>query len=172
MFLHAGLWHVAVNCYSLYLLGNLIEGTLGRWRFLAIYFLTGFLGNVASYWFSSPEIVGVGASGAVFGLLGAFVAYNWRRRELAMASANLRWVWTILLLNLVFAFVVPNIDHFAHIGGFVGGIAAGIAAEGAGRRGYRALAAAGGFAILLGLGILAAAIRTQQIRDLVLSLPP
>ncbi len=172
MFLHAGLWHVAVNCYSLFLLGNLIETSMGRIRFIAIYFVSGFLGSVASYWFSEPTIVGVGASGAVFGLLGAFVAYNWRRRELAMAAQNLRWVWTILVLNLVFAFIVPNIDHFAHMGGFVGGIAGGVAAEGFGRRGTRNAVSAAGFAVLIGIGMVAAMVRTDQIRELFAPLIP
>src|SRR5207245_7902717 len=78
MFLHAGLLHLALNMYALYLFGYLIEDAFGRPQFLAIYFITGFLASAASFAFGPVGEVGVGASGAILGLLGAWLAFNYR----------------------------------------------------------------------------------------------
>ena len=80
MFLHGGLLHLAINMYVLWVLGSVIEPAFGSKRFLAIYLISGLFGSVASYMFSAPDVAGVGASGAIFGLLGAWVAFNLRRR--------------------------------------------------------------------------------------------
>ena len=81
MFLHAGLWHIAFNAYALWIFGSMVEQELGRVRFLLIYFVTGIVASAASYAFGPYYAVGVGASGAVFGVFGAFVTYNYRRRR-------------------------------------------------------------------------------------------
>ena len=91
MFLHAGLWHIAFNAYALWIFGSIVEQELGRVRFLLIYFVTGIVASAASYAFGPYYAVGVGASGAIFGIFGAFVTYNYRRRHLAIAAARLRW---------------------------------------------------------------------------------
>ncbi len=74
MFLHAGLLHIAFNGWVLWVFGSQVERTFGSARMLAIFLVTGFLASVASYVFGSPLVVGVGASGAIFGLAGAFIA--------------------------------------------------------------------------------------------------
>ncbi len=163
MFLHAGLIHLLLNMYALYLFGYLIEAAFGKPRFIAIYFVSGFLASVASYSFSGVETVGVGASGAIFGLLGAWLAYNWRRRQLASASANLRWVLFLLLINLVFGLSIRGIDNFAHLGGFVGGILAGAAAEGFGRRPVTTVVQVVGLIALVALGVVLTVIRTAAL---------
>src|SRR5438105_6938482 len=91
MFLHGGVLHLLVNMYVLWVLGSVIEPAFGPRRFLAIYLVAGLFGSVSSFVFSAPQTVGVGASGAIFGLLGAWVAYNLRRRGSPAASAQLRW---------------------------------------------------------------------------------
>jgi membrane associated rhomboid family serine protease len=153
MFLHAGLIHLLFNMYALYLFGFVIERAVGSVRFLAIYFVSGFLASVASFAFGSPGTLGVGASGAIFGLLGAWVAYNLRRRGTAMASANLQWAAMIIGINLIFGFSVAGIDNLAHLGGLVSGVAAGWVAEGIGSRKVRPFVQGAGFVALIAVGV-------------------
>jgi membrane associated rhomboid family serine protease len=163
MFLHANLLHIAFNMYALYLFGYLIEGAFGKARFVAIYFVTGFLASVTSYTFSDPRSLGVGASGAIFGLLGAWVAYNYRRRGSAMASAQLRWALLLIGINLFLGFSFASIDNFAHIGGLISGAVAGWLAEGFGPRTYRTAVTAGGLALLVIVGIAMTVARTSAL---------
>ncbi len=122
-FLHAGLWHVGLNMFALWVLGGVVEPLLGRGRFLALYVLSALGGTVASYLFNSPLIVSVGASGAVFGLLGATLVL------LRRLDRDVSGVVVILLLNVVLGFVLPGIDWRAHLGGLLVGavVAAGFA---------------------------------------------
>ena len=152
IFLHAGLLHLALNSYGLYLFGNLVEQAFGRAGFLAIYLVGGFLASVSSFVFGSPYAVGVGASGAIFGLLGAWVAYNYRRRGTAFASANLRWAIMLVGINLLLGFSIAGIDNLAHLGGLVAGGAAGYLMEGFGPRDVRAFISIAGMAALVALG--------------------
>jgi membrane associated rhomboid family serine protease len=167
MFLHANLLHIAFNMYALYLFGYLVEGAFGKVRFIAIYFVGGFLASVTSYVFSDPRSLGVGASGAIFALLGAWVAYNYRRRGSAMASAQLRWAGILIAINLFLGFSIASIDNFAHIGGLISGAAAGFVAEGFGPRNTRTAATVGGFVVLVLIGMFLVADRTSAIRSLV-----
>ena len=132
MFLHAGLLHIAFNAYALWIFGSVVEQELGRVRFLLIYFVTGIVASAASYAFGPYYAVGVGASGAIFGIFGAFVTYNYRRRHLAIAAARLRGAVTLVVINMVLAFSIQGIDWRAHVGGFIAGLFAGFAAEGVG----------------------------------------
>jgi membrane associated rhomboid family serine protease len=163
MFLHANLLHIAFNMYALYLFGYLIEAAFGKARFIAIYFVTGFLASVTSYTFSDPRSLGVGASGAIFGLLGGWVAYNYRRRGSAMASAQLRMAMFLIAINLFLGFSFAGIDNFAHIGGLISGAVAGSLAEGFGPRNTRAAVTAGGLVILVLIGVVMATLRTSSL---------
>jgi rhomboid protease GluP len=153
MFLHVGLIHLLLNSWGLFLLGNLVEGVFGSARFVAIYFVTGFCASAASFAFGSPNRIAAGASGAIFGLLGAWLAYNWRRRELFLAQANLRGVVLLIGINLFLGFSVPGIDNTAHIGGLVAGVFAGLAAEGIGDGGIRTATKVAGLGLLLLVGV-------------------
>jgi membrane associated rhomboid family serine protease len=167
MFLHAGLLHIAFNAYALWLFGSSVESTLGRTRFVLVYFISGFLASVASYAFGAVDVIGVGASGAIFGIFGAFIAYNYRRRHLALAAANLRWATTMILLNVLLAFGFRGIDWRAHLGGVIAGVLAGTIAEGAGRdAAQRRIVQIAGFAALIVAGIALVVWRTNQIREL------
>jgi membrane associated rhomboid family serine protease len=166
MFLHLGLLHIAFNAYALWLFGSLIETNLGRTQMAVIYFVTGFLASVTSYAFGPTNVVGVGASGAIFGIFGAFIAFNYRRRHLAIASANLRWAATLLMLNLLLAFgFAGRIDWRAHLGGLVAGIVAGAVAEGWGTAPQRRLVRVVGFAALIAVGVVLTVWRTNELRD-------
>lgn len=153
MFLHAGLIHLAFNSYALYLLGFLVEDAFGKARFLAIYFIAGFLASVASFAFGPVAEVGVGASGAIFGLLGAWVAFNYRRRTSPMASANLRWALMLIGLNVILGFSIPGIDWRAHFGGLVAGALLGAVMEGFGPRALRPFVQVAGLIVLVAAGV-------------------
>ena len=132
MFLHFGWVHLAVNCFGLYIFGQMIEGIYGRNRFLVIYVLAGLAGGVASYAFNlshALQYTGVGASGAVLGLLGAMTAFFVRNRDMlgGMGSRTIIGLLLVAGINLAFGFIMPGVDNFAHIGGFAGGVALGLA---------------------------------------------
>ncbi|EPR13259.1 rhomboid family protein [Ruminiclostridium papyrosolvens] len=118
MFLHADIVHLAVNCYSIYIIGSQVEKIFGRGRFLAIYFVSGFIGSAASFAFSLNS--SVGASGAIFGLVGAMLYFSLRRPALLKSSYGANLI-TMLVINLAYGFMNKRIDNHAHIGGFVGG---------------------------------------------------
>ena len=93
--------------------------------------------------------MGVGASGAIFGIFGAFVAYNYRRRHLAIAAARFRSAVTLIVINMVLALSIQGIDWRAHVGGVHRGLFAGFAAEGVGTAANRRSILVVGFAGLL-----------------------
>jgi membrane associated rhomboid family serine protease len=163
MFLHASLLHIAFNSLVLYQLGNVVERTFGRLRMIAIYFVGGFLASVTSFLFSAPNVVSVGASGAVFALAGAWLVYNWRRRDLAFSAMNVRSIWLFLGLNLVIGLSLPGIDNSAHIGGFVAGLLAGAVVEGFGPRRTRLQVAVAGLVGLVAIGVVLVQWRTDRI---------
>jgi membrane associated rhomboid family serine protease len=166
MFLHAGILHVGFNAYALFLIGGMIEATYGRWKMVLIYFVTGFLAGAASYAFGPVTGLAVGASGAIFGIFGAFVAYNFRRRHLPLASANLRWALMLIALNAFLALGFSAIDWRAHLGGLVAGFVAGFVAEGWGPAGQRRIIQVLGFGALIAVGIALVLWRTNEIQQL------
>ncbi|WP_139905386.1 rhomboid family intramembrane serine protease [Clostridium thermarum] len=121
MFLHGGLLHIALNMYSLRMIGTLIEKIYGNGKFILIYFMSGIFGSVFSYVFSSPASVGVGASGAIFGLMGASVVYGIRMRK-KIGRDFLSHFFQVIVANLFLGFTISNIDNAAHIGGLLGGL--------------------------------------------------
>jgi membrane associated rhomboid family serine protease len=121
-FLHSGLLHLAVNMYSLWILGTLLEPAVGRVRFLLIYFVSLLAGSFGAL-LVSPNSLTVGASGAIFGLMGAAVLVMRQRGIDPMQSGLPLWIG----INLVFSFAVPGISYGGHIGGLVGGALAAIA---------------------------------------------
>jgi rhomboid protease GluP len=163
MFLHIGLLHIAFNSLALFVFGGLIEGALGSARMLALYFVTGFAASVTSYAFGSPDIAAAGASGAIFGLLGAWLVYNLRRRSLSLARSNMQSALFLIGINLVFGFTVPGIDNLAHIGGLIAGVVAGFAIEGFGPRATRAASRVGGLTLIVVVSLALAVWRTGQI---------
>ncbi|NLY91479.1 MAG: rhomboid family intramembrane serine protease [Firmicutes bacterium] len=120
LFLHAGWEHFLFNSLALFKLGGIVEKIFGPSRFLAIYFAAGLGGTVASVLFR-PDTVAVGASGAIFGLLGALIYFSIRCPQTAKGLFG-RSLWVTLGLNLVLSFVIPGIDYMGHLGGLVVGL--------------------------------------------------
>lgn len=119
VFLHQAVLHIAFNMLSLWWLGPPLEAALGRARFLALYLLSGLGGSALSYLLADPRQPSLGASGAIFGLLGA-TAVLMRR-----LNYDMRPVLVLLAINLVFTFTWHNIAWQAHVGGLVvGGLVA------------------------------------------------
>jgi membrane associated rhomboid family serine protease len=117
LFLHASILHIGLNMLSLYLFGSILERSLGRVRYLALYLVSGFGGSVAVL-LLAPTIGVVGASGAIFGLLGAFFVIQ---RGLGGNNASLL---VLIGINLVIGFVPgTNIAWQAHVGGLLVGAA-------------------------------------------------
>jgi len=164
MFLHLNIIHIGFNMWALYILGGPVESWYGEWRFVAIYFITGFFGSVASYAFGPVGELGVGASGAIFGLLGAFAVYNFRRRDNRMAYANLRVAITFIVLNLFISFYFRGIDWRAHVGGLVAGVVAGYLAEGFGPPETRKVVSVIGLFAMVVLGVVVAVGRSAAIK--------
>jgi rhomboid protease GluP len=120
MFLHGSILHIGFNMYALYNIGPSIERFYGHKRYLALYLLGGFAGNVASFIFSS--YVSVGSSTAIFGLLGAEGVFLYANREIFGQNARraLTQVIVIAAVNLMIG-LSPGIDNWGHVGGLIGG---------------------------------------------------
>jgi membrane associated rhomboid family serine protease len=151
MVLHGGLIHWAFNSWALWAFGPMLEGLLGRARFVALYVGSGLVGAGASFAFNQTAL-GVGASGAIFGLLGALVAYYFRRRQQG-GGAPLQNLLLVLLLNLFIASRNPQIDNLAHVGGFLAGVAAMALFDAAGPRNRSLEAAALAAPCLVGIAL-------------------
>ncbi len=121
MFLHGGLMHLAVNMYSLWILGREVETIFGTPRFLIVYTIGGLLGSVAS--FLLTDAPSVGASGAIFALVGGLAAFFLKNRKLLgdRARDSIQNIVVIVLINL-FIGTAGSIDNWAHMGGLVGGL--------------------------------------------------
>lgn len=119
MFLHADIVHLFCNCYSLYVIGPQIESFLGKGKFTVIYLFSGLIGSLLSMTLSS--FASIGASGAIFGLLGSLLYFGYHYR-LYLGTVLKSQIIPLILINLVYGFMVPGIDNAAHIGGLIGGI--------------------------------------------------
>lgn len=124
MFLHAGVIHLAFNMYALVIIGPLVERVYGKKKYIFIYFFSGIAASVFSYVFS-PQI-SIGASGAIFGLLGASLVFSIKMKE-RINKGYMYSILSVIVINLVLGFSASDIDNFGHIGGLVGGILSSIA---------------------------------------------
>ena len=154
MFLHLSVLHIASNMFTLLIVGPAVEVMLGKIRFLALYLIAGLGGSVASYLFSPGNSVGAGASGAIFGVMGAYVVLAHRRRQ------PLGVVVVLIAFNLVIGFT-GGIDWRDHLGGLVVGVLLALLYDYAGelRQPVRriVLTVGASLVVLAALGILVAA---------------
>jgi rhomboid protease GluP len=153
MFLHSGITHLALNMLSLYFLGSFIEEAFGRSHFFALYMLSGISGGLAYLYFGELDAPAVGASGAIFGLLGGVLGYSLGRGTFSWQNPLIRQLLILLALNLYLGFSIPNISNTAHLGGLAGGFGFGwlIAPTIYSRKGLRAVSPV---AVVLGAEIL------------------
>lgn len=117
-FTHVGLWHIALNAIGIWVLGPPLERAFGRLRFLAIYLVATLTAGAMVFWLADPLSRTLGASGGVFGLMGALMVIAWK------VHGDVRSVLSLLVVNLVFTFAMPGISWQGHVGGLIGGAAA------------------------------------------------
>ena len=137
MFTHVEVWHLGFNMLALWFLGPQLELAVGRLRFLALFMLSGLAGSAVVYWFADAQVQTLGASGAIFGLLGALLVVAIK------VGGNVSQLGIWLLLNAVITFTFPNISWQGHLGGFLGGLAVGAVLVYAPRKGRTGWQAAG-----------------------------
>jgi membrane associated rhomboid family serine protease len=116
MFLHASILHIAFNMVALYFIGTPVEQYLGKLRYVGLYFVSGLAGSAGAL-LSAPHTFSLGASGAVFGVLGAMMIIEWQVTG-RLAGQAMTWI----VINLVISFSIPGISWGAHVGGLIGGI--------------------------------------------------
>jgi membrane associated rhomboid family serine protease len=171
MFLHAplgsqfGILHILFNMYILRIYGPPVEEAFGTPRFIAMYLLAGVMGGALSYAFGPVNTVGIGASGAVFGVVGILLVYLYRRRQRAALAGYLRTLLFFVGINLVFGFAMPGIDNLAHMGGLAGGMALGLgldAGDTARASGGRVAAT---FGIVTSVALFLVVQRTAELQD-------
>ena len=122
IFLHANLLHLGLNMLNLAVLGVFLERLVGHIRFLLIYVTTGIVSIIASFYFM-PQEISVGASGAIFGLVGAYSVFVLMHRRAFRKGGIPALLWLIIVIagNLSIGFFVPNVDNYAHLGGLLSG---------------------------------------------------
>ncbi len=124
MFLHSGIIHLLFNMYALYIIGMQLESFLGKWKYLVVYLLSGLGASMLSIFFSNS--FSVGASGAIFGLMGALLYFGYHYR-VYLDSVVKSQIIPLIVLNLILGFTLSGIDNWAHVGGLVSGILATMA---------------------------------------------
>ena len=120
IFLHIGIMHLLCNLYSLYVIGREVENLFGKIKYIIIFILSGIFGSIMSLAFTHNTI-SAGASGAIFGLLGALLYFGMHYRTY-LGEAIKRSIIPIIVVNLIIGFFAEGIDLAAHIGGLVGGV--------------------------------------------------
>ncbi|MGW7416242.1 rhomboid family intramembrane serine protease [Streptomyces sp. NPDC054863] len=156
MFLHQEIWHIAFNMLGLWWLGGPLEAALGRARFIGLYVLSGLAGSALTYAVAAPNQPSLGASGAIFGLLGATAVLMKRM------NYDMRPVIALLVINLIFTFGGSNIAWEAHIGGLVGGVLITLGLIGA-PRDKRNLVQYGTFGLVFVLVLVTVLVRTAAL---------
>ena len=155
-FLHGSLLHIALNMYAIYLFGPPLEAALGRVRYAALYLVSALGGSAVSYAFNRPDGASLGASGAVFGLLGAFLVVN---RRMGRDTSG---VLVLLGINFVFGLIVDGIDWRAHLGGLIAGSLCALALAYA-PQARRSLVQVAGLGLVLLAVLAVVAWRTSQL---------
>jgi membrane associated rhomboid family serine protease len=159
-FLHASILHIAFNMYFLWFVGSAVEQALGRGRFLLIYIVSGLAGAAGALVYSGQGARTVGASGAIFGILGAALVLE-RQRNYVLGGSAL----ALVVINLVLSFAISGISIGGHIGGLLGGALCTLVLSQFGR-GHAAYSRVGlwGIAGVLGVGLLSIAVAYWRVR--------
>ena len=158
-FLHASILHIGLNMYVLWIIGAPVEQYLGRARFLGLYFVSGLAGSAGAL-VLTPTALTVGASGAIFGILGALLIIEWQTTG-RLAGNAMTWI----VINLALSFVISNVSIGGHVGGLIGGILVTLsfANWGRGHAAYGKIGAAG-FAGLVAVALASVAVAYFKVR--------
>lgn len=124
MFLHADFMHLLMNMFSLYIFGPDLEKLIGKMRFITLFLLSGIFANIATYFLEPLSYIHVGASGAIFGIFGAFLALVYYTRDNIPQLKQI--ILPIVGISVVLTFLGSNINQTAHIGGLIVGFLIGL----------------------------------------------
>jgi membrane associated rhomboid family serine protease len=152
MFLHAPnfIFHILFNMIVLWIYGPNVEQAFGTARYVAMYLLAGFFASATSYAFGPCNALGVGASGAIFGIVGVLIVYAYNRRTSQFVNQYLRNLAAFVGINMVFGLVIPGVDVWAHGGGLAAGLLLGYGIDGRhASTQFATLAAVGGLGVAL-----------------------
>jgi membrane associated rhomboid family serine protease len=160
-FLHASILHIAFNLLALWWIGGPLEAAIGHWRYLTIYLISG-LAGAAGALLLDPTAVTLGASGAIYGLLGAMVVIQWQQTGTIAGPAL-----TLILVNLAITFLIPGISIGGHLGGLAGGVLATLALTHFGTRhvAYARISTTA-VVLLIAIGVASVAIAYFRVRGL------
>jgi membrane associated rhomboid family serine protease len=163
-FLHENLLHIAFNMYVLYVLGQMLEPVLGRLRFGLIYTVSLLAGSLGAL-IVEPHSLVAGASGAVFGIMGA-AAVEMRARQIPVMQSG---IGGLILINLVLSFTIPNISWAGHVGGLIAGVLTALAIQYGARRRMQWLALAA--CVVLGVAVFAGSIVAAKSSEAEANIP-
>ena len=118
-FIHGGIFHLLFNMYALLIIGSQLESFIGKSRYLLVYLFSAICASLLSITMNG-NVASVGASGAIFGLLGALLYFGYHYR-VYLGGVIKSQIIPIIVINLVLGFMMPDVDNAAHIGGLIGG---------------------------------------------------
>ena len=121
IFLHIGLLHLVMNMWALWILGEETESFFGHIKMLIIFLYSGIIGNLLSVILMNNNTISAGASGSIFGLMGAILYFSLNQRTY-MAEALRKQIVPVIVVNLLFGFMLSSVNMYAHIGGLIGGM--------------------------------------------------
>jgi rhomboid protease GluP len=120
IFMHIGLSHLLFNAFAIYVFAPPLERLLGSWRYGLFILVAGFAGNACSMLLSDPPFISAGASGAIYGVYAAYL-YLALFHKHVLDEGTRQTVTTIIIVGFIYSFVAPNVNLYAHLGGFIGG---------------------------------------------------
>ena len=120
MFMHGNILHLLFNMYALYVIGTQLESFIGKAKYLIVYIFSGLTASLLSLAFLSDNAISIGASGAIFGLMGALLYFGYHYR-VYLGNVMKSQIIPLIILNLLLGFMMTGIDNAAHIGGLIGG---------------------------------------------------
>ncbi len=161
MFLHGSIWHLALNMYVLWIYGPHVEQALGKVCYALAYVLAGLSASALSYALGPCEVGSVGASGAIFGIVGVLLVYLYKRRRSTFVGQFLRGVMFFIVANLILGFLIPRVDNVAHIGGLIGGIIIGVGFDREQQGSSGAAVSVATATVVIGLSVAAIVLRTS-----------
>jgi len=121
MTLHGGLFHFLINSYVLYILGGHLERLIGPKRFGTLYLISGIVSSLFVVFFGESNIVTIGASGAIYGVMGGLFMLTHIKKEWFQPQ-TIQWLRNLIIINLILTFILPNISRLGHIGGLIAGL--------------------------------------------------
>jgi rhomboid protease GluP len=122
VFLHADFAHLLFNAFAVFVFAPPLERALGAMRYAVLFLFSGIMGNIVTMLlYPEPELFGLGASGSVYGVFGAYLFYMLFRRR-AMDPGSQKTLQTLLIVGIIYSIVIPQVNLYAHLGGLVGGL--------------------------------------------------